>query len=74
MKKTINVILILFLICCFSCKDTIKEIKSQDRMNGKPILTIVFDSCQYVGFKSGDGYHYTHKGNCIFCIKRNKNK
>lgn len=66
--KIINAFFILLAMCCFSCT-SIKEEKSNDTMNGKPITVIEFDSCEYVGFFDGSGYNYTHKGNCKYCAK-----
>ena len=60
---------ILLVMCCFSCT-SVKEKESNDKMNGKPITVIEFDSCEYVGFFDGSGYHYTHKGNCKYCAER----
>jgi hypothetical protein len=34
---------------------------------------VVIDSCEYIQYKSGNGYrHITHKGNCKFCAERNR--
>jgi hypothetical protein len=67
--KKINVLFILLVMCCFSCT-TVKEKETTDKMNGKSITIMEFDSCEYVGFFDGSGYHYTHKGNCKYCAKR----
>lgn len=60
---------ILLVMCCFSCT-SVKEEKTNEKMNGKPITVIEFDSCEYVGFFDGSGYNYTHKGNCKYCAER----
>lgn len=61
---------ILLVVCCFSCTSSVKKKVSNDKMNGKPIVVIEFDSCEYAGFYDGSGYHYTHKGNCKYCAER----
>ena len=65
----IKAFFILFITLCFSCT-SIKEEKTNDKMNGKSIIIVEFDSCEYVGFFDGSGYNYTHKGNCKYCTKR----
>ena len=36
------------------------------------IRVSIIDSCEYLHYAHGHGPHYTHKGNCKFCLERNK--
>ena len=59
-------------VLLISCKTTVKETETTEYIMGKPVKIIEYDSCEYVGFNMGNGYRYSHKGNCKFCIARNK--
>lgn len=82
MKKIIYSIFALCLLGCeFSEKRAvdIQQEEKQDIERRQEIVksrmeTIVFDSCEYIGYVSGftDTSFLTHKGNCKFCKERNK--
>ena len=71
MKKSLYAILFAFI--CFGCKNTEQKKEQALRyFNENPI--VVMDSCEYLTWITyGGTTNYTHKGNCKFCIARNKN-
>ena len=74
MKKLIIVLVIiisLFLIVGFDNKVTVKD--SDIMVSGIMMRTYTIDNCEYIGSIHGSNSDvFTHKGNCKFCIKRNK--
>lgn len=59
---------VLFIAICFfilGCEDVFKETE-------RPVKIRVIDDCEYLEFKGYQTYSLTHKGNCKFCIQRNK--
>lgn len=52
------------------------KVKVRQSVSNKYLKVVTVDSCEYVVFDkwSGGGGHggITHKGNCKFCLKRNK--
>lgn len=80
MKKIIILSIILLLV---SCKPEYKEASSSPNNNefegvrhGDYIVKTI-DSCEYIEYDYGiveqRVYSLTHKGNCKYCLKRNKN-
>lgn len=49
------------------------KISTNITISGKEILIYIIDSCEYIGtIKYSNSDILTHKGNCKFCLKRNK--
>ena len=75
MKKLMIVIASMCLFGCESKNVTINN-RNPDSLpiiNGKIINTYIIDSCEYIGSVYGvDSDFLLHKGNCKFCIERNK--
>lgn len=81
MKYILISILFLFLYGCQEMEknkpDTYKTqtVYFDTYNNNVEVATIVIDSCEYLyawfGASNGGG-SFTHKGNCRFCIERNK--
>ena len=73
MKNRILITLILGIFIFSSCSSSVNVI---DRaISGEQeYRTIVVDSCEYLTKYNGyeRGYMFTHKGNCKFCLERNK--
>lgn len=71
MRKTL---IILILIILYSCETKNVNIQSTEtKINGRPIQIYVIDGCEYIGnVYGGHGDWATHKGNCKFCIQREK--
>ena len=62
---------ILLVMCCFSCIPQNNSIDTSKRLSsGKEYRIEIIDSCEYIGYYSGYGYHLEHKGNCKYCTKR----
>lgn len=76
--KTILVPLMLVIalaVNVVSCVDHSKDIKRQEAeetINGHTVRTYVADSCEYIVAGYGNVQMMSHKGNCKFCLKRNK--
>lgn len=69
MKKLI--ILLLITIVVSSCNQQCEE--QTATINGINIYTYTFDGCEYIGSIKGTYQDkLTHKGNCKYCIERNK--
>jgi hypothetical protein len=82
--KKIYCIAILLL---FSCKGH-NSVESDNKQRVDSIVTlgkfpyrsvdefsiIIIDSCEYIIYnaKANDGGAFAHKGNCKYCVKRNK--
>lgn len=66
----------VFAILASSCE--IHPSKATDRIYNQDseefkYKVIVLDSCEYIMYRTANGYlEITHKGNCKFCIERNK--
>ena len=71
--KMIKLLLLTIVIC--SCENENVEVKQTSTLiNGREINNYIIDSCEYIGnIKGFNDDVLTHKGNCKFCIKRNKN-
>lgn len=73
--KFIKIIIVVFVFssCERRFENEAKAILVDNKevsTNGVQILTI--DSCEYIWCKKGYGAGLTHKGNCKYCIERNK--
>ena len=68
MKKFGYALVVSSILCgCENDGTTISSINFQE------IKTYVIDSCEYIGDVRGlRGDFLTHKGNCKFCVERNK--
>lgn len=68
------IILIFSLLLLNSCnnndQDSIKTIKTYDN---DLFRIIEIDSCEYILSDVYLGNSICHKGNCIYCLQRNKN-
>ena len=76
MKNNILIFLLIIItaifIVSFNNKVTVED--SDIMVSGIMMRTYTIDSCEYIGSIHGsNGDVLTHKGNCKFCIKRNKN-
>lgn len=82
MKYIIILITTLLLISCDTTEITKRKTypvidginNGRDIDNITHIRLYVIDSCEYIGDVNGSYTDFlTHKGNCKFCINRNKN-
>lgn len=76
MKNNILIFILIIItaifIVGFNNKVTVED--SDIMVSGIMMRTYTIDSCEYIGSIHGSsGDVLTHKGNCKFCIKRNKN-
>lgn len=73
--KTLFVIITSIFIT--SCSSPQGDGKTKSRSYGDFTIKDI-DSCEYIEYDQGFGdqhvYSLTHKGNCKFCVKRNKIK
>ena len=64
---------ILLVMCCFSCKpqnNSIDNVDTTKRLSsGNEYRIEIIDSCEYIGYYTGYGYHLEHKGDCKYCTK-----
>lgn len=61
--------LLVAVIFC-GCKT---EHKTEQESNWQGFEVMIIDSCEYLNrYEGGQGYRFTHKGNCKFCVKRSK--
>lgn len=77
MKKLLVIFVTLLLISCETQNVGIITAPNETavKINGREFVTYIIDSCEYLGgVYGGSGDLLTHKGNCKFCIQRNKNK
>lgn len=73
--KKMNVVLFFVLLLFTSCYDSRNvSIKNTDfEINSKIIYLYILDSCEYFGSVRGShGDFLTHKGDCKYCLIRNK--
>lgn len=69
MKKVL--VLVLFLIGCETRNATIES--TETTINGRDINLYVIDDCEYIGkVVPSQSDFLTHKGNCKYCLERNK--
>lgn len=83
-KSIINFFVLILYAALFSCMIFLmhscetKNVEIQETnysILGAPIEQYSIDSCEYIGFiKGGNRDWATHKGNCKYCIQRNKQK
>lgn len=71
LSKYLVFVLLVFLISCINKSDSVK-IPTNLYIENFPITIYVIDSCEYLGYIRNNGNFLTHKGNCSFCIERNK--
>lgn len=69
---------LLLIVLASGCTTGSIDADKSDKPEGKNYRTVVVDSCEYIEFDSGifdqRVYSLTHKGNCKYCIERNKTK
>jgi hypothetical protein len=66
-------VLLVAVIFCGCGEQTTKEIKPIEMGNVYENEIIVFDSCEYIKWRTYNGYYnITHKGDCKFCAERSK--
>jgi len=57
----------------YSCETETENVRNVQSINIKNIDTYIIDSCEYIGYMNvGNGDVLTHKGNCKYCLKRQK--
>lgn len=66
--------MILVIMVLSSCKGSnVKTETTTYRVDGLiPVDVLTIDSCEYIRITSGNSTWGSHKGNCKFCLKRNK--
>jgi len=74
MKKIQIILIVLVILTLTNCETRNADVHRTDvKINGKPFSTYIIDSCEYIGYiHSSQSDVITHKGNCKFCINRNK--
>jgi hypothetical protein len=76
MKPTfllISAMLLTILSCgCREVNTPRKDTGFVVREGNEPLLIVEVDSCEYLLGAWGDETLLTHKGNCKFCLERNK--
>ena len=70
---------LLSSLCGCVRTNTENEIKNnklylKDGPGSYPVREIEYDGCQYLAIGSGNTLTVTHKGNCKYCLERNKGK
>ena len=74
MKKVFLLLAISALL--FSCSQLEKQKTEYDNSDVKNVSIVEIDSCEYIqysiGTYNGRQNLITHKGNCKYCISRNK--
>lgn len=76
-------ILLAIAFILFSCKESdkvsfkpvqvLQEPESRNTYDPRTVYIYTIDSCEYIGSLYGAyGDVLTHKGNCKFCVQRNK--
>lgn len=64
-----------FILLVIGCASGI-DADDVDHSEGKNYNTVTVDSCEYIEYDAGifdhRVYSITHKGNCRYCIERNK--
>ena len=73
MKKVLSIILLSTILS--SCEE-VNTPKTRTRFVVKegygPLTLVEVDSCEYLLGEWGNATVLTHKGNCKFCLERNK--
>lgn len=72
MERICIFIIIIVSSLVSSCKNTVTKSELPDMYQGCVIEVYTIDSCEYITI-ANDTRSLTHKGNCKFCAKRNKN-
>lgn len=62
----LSTIFLLFL----SCRNNVEHKESTFRVYGEDLIIYDIDSCEYIGNPTLN--FFTHKGNCKYCLKRQK--
>lgn len=77
-----SILFLFFMLYISSCEDNqqVKNNKAIRKLfensvliNGYNIVTIEYDSCEYLISGSNYSQMMSHKGNCKYCIKRFRN-
>ena len=68
MKK---LMILITSIILYSCDLNVTKQSTNIKLNGSTGEIFTIDSCEYLMFHS-DTKTITHKGNCKYCIQRNK--
>lgn len=73
MRKLIPFIFMLIVGCSNKTTQVGEDKISLQGHHGNFMVTrFEFDGCEYTAFGSGNGLSVTHKGNCKYCIARQK--
>lgn len=70
MKHLIIIILLVFVSSCSNDQQQIPKKTTQCNLSNPKIVEI--DSCEYIQYHNYLYESITHKGNCKYCIERNK--
>jgi len=72
-------LILLFAVSIFSCSqenkvyEKVESGETNFKLGIREFEIYIIDSCEYIGSEMyGNGALLTHKGNCKFCIQRNK--
>jgi len=72
--KISHLVLLIILVLALifgGCTSTTKQYATKEYHQGANISILIIDSCEYL-MLANDTRTLTHKGNCKFCVKRNK--
>lgn len=72
-KISYTLYILLALVLFTSCDESTVNIKSTGLVfKGRGVDIIVIDSCEYIYIPNGNASWGAHKGNCKFCLGRNR--
>lgn len=70
--KNIKTYILLLSLFVIGCETTTQNRPIKDKIEGDNIDVLTIDSCEYIYIGKGNASWGSHKGNCRFCIQRNK--
>ena len=76
MYKLVFTMIFFMLLVVIGCEiNRVQPSQTKPAKDGTQIEVIEFDGCEYLQFKTSDGYFVsTHKGNCKYCEQRRKDE
>lgn len=75
MKHIVKMLILTFVLLSFlSCTNNVSTQSTKYIIDGNGVKLRILDSCEYIQVGSGNSVWGTHKGNCSFCLMRNKKR
>lgn len=72
MKNLITVFTMAMMVVLSSCNNNVETKTTTLFVDGSGVEVLIIDSCEYIKIKGGNASWGSHKGNCKFCLTRNK--